>query len=87
LSEVALGLARCLELYFVSMHGCWLSIVEVELCVVVVLCLDRCIFDVGGLVSQISAWGFARNNDLKVVDWQFSTVDARIKLKHLYPKI
>jgi hypothetical protein len=85
--EVALGLAKRLELHFTPKHGSWLNIAEIELSAMTVQCLDRRISDMGELANQISAWETTRNNNSKTVDWQFTTTDARTKLKHLYPKI
>jgi len=65
----------------------WLNIAEIELSAMTVQCLDRRISSMGVLADQISAWEFVRNMGSKIVDWQFTTDNARTKLKHLYPKI
>jgi len=49
--------------------------------------LDRRIPEIGKLRSEVAAWEADRNNRIAVVDWQFSTADARIKLERLYPKL
>jgi hypothetical protein len=86
--EVAFGLAQRLEIHFTPKHGSWLNIAEIELAALVVQCLgDRRISDIGVLNSELSIWYRQRNQTQKGVDWQFTTKDARIKLKKLYPTI
>jgi len=60
---------------------------EIELSVLNGQCLDRRISDRATLVAEISAWNQDRNAAETTVDWRFTTADARIKLKHLYPAI
>ena len=81
----ARGLAKRLEIHFTPKHGSWLNVAEIELSVLSSQCLDRRIDCLDVLNSELSAWSLARNAHLKNVDWQFSTDDARIKLKKLYP--
>jgi hypothetical protein len=50
-------------------------------------CLNRCIPDQETLDTEVQAWTSERNDMVVKVDWRFTTADARIKLKHLYPKI
>ena len=78
--------AMRLEIHHTPKHGSWLNIAEIELSVMTRQCLDRRIADIGFLGKEISAWESARNNKQKGVDWQFTTDDARIKLKRLYPQ-
>ena len=66
-------------------HGSWLNMAESELSVVSSQCLDRRIPDKESLTSEIAAWQAARNTKHTKADWQFTTADARIKLKRLYP--
>jgi hypothetical protein len=58
---------------------------EIELSVLSRQCLDRRIPDRGTLETEIAAWETRRNETANKIDWQFTTQDARIKLKHLYP--
>ena len=60
---------------------------EIELSVLSQQCLDRRIPDVATLTREVAAWQQARNTGSKPVDWRFTTADARIKLKRLYPSI
>jgi hypothetical protein len=60
---------------------------ESELGVLSAQCLDRRIPDKQTLIDEIAAWENDRNANHAKADWQFTTVDARIKLKHLYPSI
>ena len=85
--DVALKLAKRLEIHFTPKHGSWLNIAEIELSAMTMQCLRRRIDSMQELQVQISAWEVKRNNDSKSVDWQFTTNDARVKLKSLYPKI
>jgi hypothetical protein len=66
-------------------HGSWLNIAEIELSALTRQCLDRGIADLATLNIQLAAWQHATNADQRQVDWQFSTADTRIKLRHLYP--
>ena len=60
---------------------------EIELSVLSQQCLNRRIPDAVTLVREVAAWQQARNADPRPVNWRFTTADARIKLKHLYPSI
>ena len=66
-------------------HGSWLNMAESELGVLSNQCLDRRIPDQKSLSNEIAAWQKVRNRHHAKADWQFTTEDARIKLKHLYP--
>lgn len=85
--EIARSLAKRLEIHFTPKHGSWLNIAEIELSVMTKQCLDRRIDNITSLGMEIAAWETARNAMQKGVDWQFTTPDARIKLKRLYPQI
>lgn len=78
-------LARRLEIHYTPKHGSWLNIAESELSVLGRQCLDRRIESIERLASECEAWNVERNKLQKGVDWQFTTADARIKLKRLYP--
>jgi hypothetical protein len=74
-----------LEIHPTPKHGSWLNIAEIELSVLSRQCLDRRIADQAALAAEVAAWVADRNADGAAVDWRFTTDDARIKLKHLYP--
>jgi hypothetical protein len=80
-------LADKLEIHYTPKHGSWLDMAEVELSVLTRQGLDRRIPDRDSLVSEVAAWTRARNAAETTIDWRFTTADARIKLKHLYPAI
>jgi DDE superfamily endonuclease len=80
-------LADRLELHYTPKHGSWLNMAEIELAVLAEQCLDRRLADRATLEREVAAWQAARNADGRGVDWRFTTEDARIKLKHLYPAI
>jgi transposase len=74
-----------LELHYTPKHGSWLNMAEIELSVLSRQCLDRRIPDQEALKQEIAAWEERRNTAKATIDWQFTTADARIKLKKLYP--
>jgi hypothetical protein len=76
-----------LEIHYTPKHGSWLNMAETELSVLSRQCLDRRIGTQPCLESEVLAWTQARNTSATTVDWQFTTDDARIKLKRLYPVI
>jgi hypothetical protein len=80
-------LADKLELHYTPKHGSWLNIAEIELSVLARQCLDRRIPDKATLAAEVAAWQHRRNAAGAAVDWQFTSEDARIKLKRLYPAI
>jgi DDE superfamily endonuclease len=80
-------LADRLELHYTPKHGSWLNMAEIELAVLAQQCLDRRLADRATLEREVAAWQAARNATGRGVDWRFTTEDARIKLKHLYPVI
>jgi len=77
---------RC-EWIYTPKHGSWLDMAESELSVLSSQCLDRRIPDKQTLTDEIAAWEADRNQHNTKADWQFTTDDARVKLKHLYPAI
>ena len=86
--EEAFRLAQKLEIHFTPKHGSWLNIAEIELSSLASQCLDnRRIPNIDALNGELSAWHTKRNSQQKGVDWHFTTADARIKLKRLYPQI
>ncbi len=82
----AFALAQRLEIHHTPKHGSWLNIAEIELSALTRQCLDRRISDLSVLNTELAAWQVATNADQRQVDWQFTTEDARIKLRHLYPE-
>jgi hypothetical protein len=83
--DKAFALAQRLEIHHTPKHGSWLNIAEIELSALTRQCLDRRIEDLDILNTELSPWQNATNADQRQVDWQFTTHDARIKLRHLYP--
>lgn len=83
--EEARRILRRLEFHYTPKNGSWLNIAEIELSVLNRQCLNRRIDNKEFLIEEITAWNEERNEKAKVVDWQFTTEDARIKLKRLYP--
>jgi hypothetical protein len=86
-SQEARRLARRLEIHYTPKHGSWLNIAEIELSVFTRQCLKRRIPEIGLLRDEAKAWYKKRNLQQKGVNWQFTTPDARIKLRRLYPQI
>ncbi len=76
-----------LEIHHTSKHGSWLNRAETALSVLATQCLDRRIPDKEPLTHEVAAWERQRNTAKCRIDWQFTTQDARIKLKRLYPSI
>lgn len=85
--DEALRLAKRLEIHYTPKHGSWLNIAEIELNVMTKQCLGRRISDLFTLQKELSAWEYARNFTQKPVQWHFTTLLARDKLKWLYPKL
>ena len=84
----ARALAERLEIHYTPKHGSWFNIAEIELSALGRQCIaDNKISDLPSLRALLKPWAAARNIAQKGVDWHFSTDDARIKLKHLYPFI
>lgn len=80
-------LANRLEIHYTPKHGSWLNMAEIELSVLKGQCLDRRIADMATMQAEVAIWENKRNNMSKNIDWQFTTSDARIKLKLLYPNL
>jgi hypothetical protein len=83
--EEAHRILQRLEFIYTPKHGSWLNIAEIEFSVLNGQCLNRRIDNKEFLGKEIAAWEDERNNKTKPIDWQFTTEDARIKLKRLYP--
>jgi hypothetical protein len=75
------------EWHYTPKHGSWLDMAESELSVLSGQCLDRRIADKPALIEEVAAWEESRNKKHVKADWQFTTADARVKLKRLYPAL
>ena len=80
-------IARKLEIHYTPKHGSWLNMAEIELSVLARQCLDQRIPDRETLAEEVNAWEAERNAAESSIAWRFTSADARIKLKHLYPEI
>ena len=85
--EEARRLAARLEVHHTPKHGSWLNMAEIELSCLARQCLDRRVEDAATLRRAAAAWEKDRNRHHRKIDWRFTTADARIKLKRLYPSI
>lgn len=80
-------LAKRLDLRYTPKHGSWLNIAEIELNFMTRQCLKRRISNIDRLSAELTAWESERNKVKGTVDWKFTTTEARINLKSLYPNI
>lgn len=85
--EQARRLAERFEVHHTPKHGSWLNVAEIELSVLARQCLDRRIESVDELLKELEPWEIERNDRAVGVKWRFTTADARIKLRRLYPAI
>jgi len=85
--DEAQRLANRFEFHYTPKHGSWLNMAEIELSALARQCLNDRIADKATLAHEVLAWSEERNAQVVKVQWRFTTADARIKLKHLYPKI
>jgi hypothetical protein len=85
--EEARRLAERFEIHYTPKHGSWLNMAEIEIGVMSKQCLNRRIPTMEEMTYQVKAWTCSRNSANQSVDWRFTTGDARIKLKRLYPKL
>ena len=76
-----------LEIHYTPKHGSWLDMAETELSILTKQCLDRRIPDIETLMREVVAWETTRNTAQAKINWRFTTKQARIKLKRLYPSI
>lgn len=81
------ALARRLEIHYTPKHGSWLNIAEIELSALTSQCLGRRIPSIENLSDELEVWNLSRNNASASINWQFTTDDARIKLRRLCPCI
>lgn len=87
LPEEARRIIDKLELHYTPKHGSWLNMAEIELSALSRQCLDRRIATEDELKQEIAAWQEQRNTSQTQINWRFTTQEARIKLKHLYPSV
>jgi DDE superfamily endonuclease len=85
--EEARRLARRLEIHYTPKHGSWLNVAEIELSALNSQCLNRRIPKIELMRKEVAAWQQDRNKRAATVDWRFTTADARIKLKRIYPNL
>jgi transposase len=85
--QEARRLAERLDIHYTPKHGSWLNMAEIELSVLKGQCLDRRIPDMATLQAEVATWERDRNNRTRKIVWRFTTSDARIKLKRLYPML
>lgn len=85
-AEQAHRLAQRLNLIYTPRNGSWLNVAEIELSVLARQCLNQRIGDIKTLDRSLQQWNATRNREASKVNWRFTTADARIKLRHLYPQ-
>jgi DDE superfamily endonuclease len=78
-------LAAKLEIHYTPKHGSWLNMAEIELSILQRQCLDRRLADQPTFKREVTAWTARRNAAAERIDWRFTTADARIALRRLYP--
>lgn len=79
-------IAKRIEWHWTPKHASWLNIAEIELSILSRQCLARRIPDADTLTREVAAWERTRNSEPVKINWQFTTADARIELRHLYPE-
>jgi DDE superfamily endonuclease len=80
-------LADKLEIHYTPKHGSWLNMAEIELSVLARQCLNRRLGNRATIEREVAAWTATRNTAAPTTDWRFTTQDARIKLRRLYPAV
>ena len=85
--ETARALTARLEIHHTPKHGSWLNMAETELSILSRQCLDRRLESQNILTSEVATWEHDSNTRESKIDWQFTTAEARVKLKRLYPSI
>ena len=83
--EEARRIAKRFEWHYTPLHGSWLNVAEIEIGVMCRQALAKPLADMDSFKRQVKAWTFRRNVECSTVNWQFTTADARIKLRRLYP--
>jgi transposase len=84
-AEEARQLRDKLEIHYTPKHGSWLNMAEIEINVLVNHGLSKRVSSIQQMKKEVTAWNKDRNKTAKKINWRFSTEDARIKLKQLYP--
>ena len=84
-AQKARELARRLEIHYTPKHGSWLNVAEVSISILSRQCVGRRISDLDLLNAEIVAWESLYNSQVRKVNWHFTTADARIKLRKIYP--
>jgi DDE superfamily endonuclease len=85
--DEARRIAEKLEIHYTPKHGSWLNMAEIELAALSTQGLDERVEDKPALAREVAAWETPRNDQKVGADWRFTTADARIKLKRLYPSV
>ena len=85
--ETARSLCERFEIHYTPKHGSWLNMAELEIGIMSRQCLSRRIPSMEKMTAEVKSWVDQRNSEKATVRWHFTTADARIKLRHLYPKI
>jgi len=85
--EEAHRLANRFEWHFTPKHASWLNMAEIEIGVMCRQSLKKPMADMDAFKAQVHEWTFRRNTECGTINWQFTTADARVKLKRLYPRI
>lgn len=86
-AEKARRLAEMLEIHHTPKHASWLNMAEIEIGVLSRQCLAKPVSSIDEMRRQVNHWQASRNRQAASVHWQFTTADARVKLKRLYPVI
>lgn len=85
--EEAHRLRDKLELHYTPKHGSWLNVAEIGFSILKRQCIPFRVADINVLRNTVKSFIAQRNAEKRVVNWQFTTSDARIKLRHLYPEL
>ena len=80
-------LAEKLEIHYTPKHGSWLNMAEIELSILSRQCMTDYFESREQLAAAIARWEHSRNDQHTGIDWRFTTADARIKLRKLYPTV
>jgi hypothetical protein len=86
-AEKAWELSQKLEIHYTPVHGSWLNMAEIDLSVLARQALTGRLASVQEVQERVAEWQQMRNQKQARINWRFTTQDARVKLKHLYPKL
>ena len=84
--EEARHYRNILEIHFTPKHGSWLNMAEIEINILVNHGLSKRVPTITQMIKEVRTWNKSRNKSSSKINWRFTTDDARIKLKHLYPQ-